>query len=527
MREQRRFRISDDGIIILFTSVLYLGVGVWLAGQDIVLPDATSRVADGYFAVFSRDPHLTASDFLRGPLPSLATIPLLLFAPVVPVLAAKSFAGVLASVFCGVLAMVLARRLLVLFGMGGGAALVLTGILAVQPLILLPAAVGASEPMLLAVALYATLSLTRWLRKDDPWHLVHVGSGLGLAYLVRHEAAAAVAATVVLVLVVSWWRSRGGRRTGSLFLLDCSLAGGPFVAAFALWALASRMVTGSWFTAGASWNGEAAQVAEARVSVGEVTGGSLDGALTYLSAQLLAVAPLAILFIAVAMVIATWRRDAGVLGPAAVLGGILAIEEWAFLSGWSFGWLRFQLMAVSWGVLMAGYVLGALRDGAGRLVFRRVTAWVVLIATLVPLPVAWWAVTDPHLAREEQQVVEVARSGQHATQVQAAAYLDSLDLPEGSVITDTTYSFPIVLASRRPRQFVITPDRDFREKLDDPVAGRVRYALVTDPQRSPADAVAARFPGIHENGAGVASLERQWIDGRGVAWRLYAFSTTP
>ena len=48
---------------------------------------------------------------------------------------------------------------------------------------------------------------------------------------------------------------------------------------------------------------------------------------------------------------------------------------------------------------------------------------------------------------------------------------------------------------------------------------------MTDPQRSPADAIAARFPGIHENGAGVANLERQWVDGRGVAWRLYAFAT--
>jgi len=123
VKEQGRSRVSEDGIIILFTAVLYLGAGVWLAGQDIVHPDAMSRVADGYFAVFSRDPHLTASDFLRGPLPSLAVIPLLLFAPVVPVLAAKSFAGVVVSAFCGVLAMVLARRLLVLFGMGGGAAL--------------------------------------------------------------------------------------------------------------------------------------------------------------------------------------------------------------------------------------------------------------------------------------------------------------------------------------------------------------------------------------------------------------------
>ena len=109
-------------------------------------------------------------------------------------------------------------------------------------------------------------------------------------------------------------------------------------------------------------------------------------------------------------------------------------------------------------------------------------------------------------------------------QDQVAAYLDSLDLPEGSVITDVAYSFPIVLASRKPKQFVITPDRDFKEKLINPVEGRVRYALVTDPASSTADAVALRFPGIYEDGCGVATLKREWRDGRGASWRLYAFN---
>jgi len=118
----------------------------------------------------------------------------------------------------------------------------------------------------------------------------------------------------------------------------------------------------------------------------------------------------------------------------------------------------------------------------------------------------------------------VSQARQYATQAQVAAYLDSLSLPNGSVISDVAYSFPIVLASRNPHQFVITPDRDFREKLTDPVGGKVRYALVTDPQYSLADAISAQFPGIHDTGGGVATLEREWIDGRGTIWRLYAFN---
>lgn len=523
VRRQRSW-ISDDGMVALLTGALYLGFGIWLTSQDLIFPDAMSRVANGYYVVFSRDPHLAAIGFVWNPLPSLSTIPLLLLSPLVPVLASKAFAGTIVSVFCGALAMVLFRRFLALFGMNRAGALILTGILAIQPLVLISAACGASESMLLATALYAALNLARWLKEDDPWHLVHAGLGLGLAYLVRYEAVAAALAASIIVLGISLWRTRGGRRRKTVALLDLFLVGSPFAAAFVVWATVSQLVGQSWFQTYTSPYGNSAQVNNDRTSIDSFTGGGLDGILGYLSSQLFAVAPFAILFIVIAVAIAVRRREPGILGPAAVLGGILAFDEWAFISGASFGWLRFQIMAIPWGLLMAGYILGSLRRGTGRLAFRKTVTWVVLISTIAPLPLAWWASLNPRLAREENLAFEVSQARQYATQAQVAAYLDSLSLPNGSVISDVAYSFPIVLASRNPHQFVITPDRDFREKLTDPVGGKVRYALVTDPQYSLADAISAQFPGIHDTGGGVATLEREWIDGRGTIWRLYAFN---
>ena len=152
VRRQRSW-ISDDGMVALLTGALYLGFGIWLTSQDLIFPDAMSRVANGYYVVFSRDPHLAAIGFVWNPLPSLSTIPLLLLSPLVPVLASKAFAGTIVSVFCGALAMVLFRRFLALFGMNRAGALILTGILAVQPLVLISAACGASESMLLATCM--------------------------------------------------------------------------------------------------------------------------------------------------------------------------------------------------------------------------------------------------------------------------------------------------------------------------------------------------------------------------------------
>jgi len=93
-----RRRISDDWLVAILALVLYLGVGAWLISQDIIFPDSMSRVANGYYVVFSRDPHLAAIGFVWNPLPSLAAIPLLLLSPLIPVLASKAFAGVIVSV---------------------------------------------------------------------------------------------------------------------------------------------------------------------------------------------------------------------------------------------------------------------------------------------------------------------------------------------------------------------------------------------------------------------------------------------
>ena len=52
---------------------------------------------------------------------------------------------------------------------------------------------------------------------------------------------------------------------------------------------------------------------------------------------------------------------------------------------------------------------------------------------------------------------------------------------------------------------------------------RSRCRLVTL-RIPPADAVAERYPGMWEDGAGRAEMVRQWSDGRGLTWRLYRFT---
>src|ERR1700730_3748137 len=77
---------------------LYLAAAVDLVLiRHAVLADALSRVAGSYFALYSRAPHLAASGFVRMPLPSLLTLPLLPFKAIFPALTQAGFAANIVS----------------------------------------------------------------------------------------------------------------------------------------------------------------------------------------------------------------------------------------------------------------------------------------------------------------------------------------------------------------------------------------------------------------------------------------------
>jgi hypothetical protein len=82
----------------------------------------------------------------------------------------------------------------------------------------------------------------------------------------------------------------------------------------------------------------------------------------------------------------------------------------------------------------------------------------------------------------------------------------------------------VVMTSEHSDQFVITSDRDFQAILADPAQAGVQYLLVPpDRDLGLLDAINRAYPHIYENGAGVATLVKQFNDGSdlGRNWRLY------
>jgi hypothetical protein len=155
-----------------------------------------------------------------------------------------------------------------------------------------------------------------------------------------------------------------------------------------------------------------------------------------------------------------------------------------------------------------------------------------LLATSVPTGLATVQAGD--LAREEAPAIKglaatvpadmPSERHQYRVARDVATYLDARDLPDGSVVIDVALGFWVVLQSDRPKQFVITPDRDFESVVADPVAFGAKYLLVSPSAGMGSLSLITRtHPGVYENGAGIATLEHEFTSPGGAqhTWRLY------
>ena len=562
-----RRRLTERRLVVLACALAYLGMALWFWSTDLLPGDAMSRIANGYYVLFSRDPHLAAIGFVWNPLPSLMLLPFLPLGLVFPPLTQEGLLAALASATLMTATVAVAYDVLRRTGLARVPRLMLTAALAAHPMTLLYAGNGMSEACFLLCLMVAVRALYRWLAEDRVELLVPLGLALALGYGARYEALAPAAAVTALVGLVTFLRTTGSRaRRWALARTDAVVAGLPPVLAVLLWAMASKIIVDQWFATFSSIYGNSSQVGTNATYIASVTGDDLAGRTSYWLEQLIGLSPFALVLVAAGLVVAWRRRDARVLAPITVLGSVLAFDALAFLTGTSFGWLRFNITVVPMAVLLAGFVIArrpaatgvvpgtapgvvpgtapagvvprtapaapAPSAGAGptsrpappggSAVVRRIATVAVIVSALVAIPSTVAVLARPELSREESEWVTAdgadRRRGLALVDRQVAADLDAMGLPEGAVVTDAAYAFGVVLASDSPRQFVITPDRDFAAVAGDPTRHGVRFLLLS--AHGTADAVRIARYGNDKTAVPTTGV-RTWSDPRGgLQWTL-------
>ncbi len=612
---RRRLTATQWWGMSLFTGLVagYLAVGAYLYfAVGYINPDASSRVGNAGFTIWSRDPHLGAIGFVWNPLPSLIEIPLVELSSHWPLnqwpeLRRVGFAGAVMSAVFMAGAGWQVRRIALDYGAGRLLRWIAVAAFALNPMIILYAGMGMSEAPFLFFLLWTCRRILLWVNRSRVFDLVIAGVALGLAYLTRYEALPAAAGVAVGVFVVSTRRHRPegvsgrvGWRAGAPFgVHDATIVAMPTAFAFVVWAGLGWLLDGNAFSQFSSQYGNSAQVAAAGiVSAEDVGAGPLAEVIV---ANLLGMQPLLFAVLPVVAWIAVRLRRVDAAVPAVVFGSVLLFQMSAVILGSTFGWFRFYLASTPLivvavlvacgpsmlpgargvsahqmlpgvrGAQAAGLpLLPAVRGVSAHLMLPEVrgaqaaglpllpevrgaqatslegsadlrtaptrrslssdrslrrscverTTLTTLMALVLAtsLPVTASSMLNPALGKEEYGLRSAFWPDRHPPSEfwfywfgevsgNVAAWLDSQNLPEGSVLVDTFGVSRVWLESERPEQFVVRSDFDFFAKLNAPAEQGVQYILTQRPTGlGSLDAINLRYPTLWDDGAGIATV---------------------
>ncbi len=496
-------RVASEPVLVAVLSfALYLSTAIALDFHYLTFNgDAVSRMANGFYVLFSRDPHLAAVGFVWNPGTSIADLVPLLFYHLWTPLASHMFGASLVSAFCMAGGVYQVRCALAEWGVPAAARLILVAAMALNAMIVYYGGNGMSEGLYLFTLLAACRYLLRWLRNDDLASLVYSAVALGFCYLARNEAVGPAMLGGVLVIGVGYAR-RCGERSARLWgaLTDGVLFEIPVLTAFVGWAIASYVITGQPFQQFTSLYGTTSQI--------KVAGNAAFHARVMQDVRdVFYLAPTLPLLLVVVLLVARKKRDLGVLAPIAILGGALSFDLLAYLNNSIQPWFRYFITAIPLEVLLVGglcattpAVIRAARDVPPKPADVRhwsfgFFAAALSLVLLVPTNITTIeGMANPDVGYEEIQHLgfifakhpsafeEEARTT-YPAEVAMSDYLAGEHLSNGQVIVDNfSGCIPqVITMSPNPEIFVIPNDRDFQRTLADPLTFHAHYILDVDP----------------------------------------------
>jgi Dolichyl-phosphate-mannose-protein mannosyltransferase len=524
--------------------VVYAAIGGWLVTQYGTIGDALARVANGYYVLFSRDPHLAAIGFVWTPLQSILVLPLLLFKNVWPPLVEKGAAANLISALFGAIGAFYFSRLLLRLGLTGRVRRVVLVLFAINPIVLFYAANGMTDLMMVVTLIAAVDGLWGYLQDGRIGDLVMSGLWLGIGFLIRYETVF-WAAVVALVLILGFARlpvqmssPRDHRNwIGGFLILWLS----PLVCAITVWLFANWTIMGNpvFFA-----NGQYSTVTQTGTGQGYSAAGafaaksSLEGALGYAGQHTLLFPPVVIGLLGLLAFGLSGRRGPQVRALLIVGAtiGVPLLQVLLVYRAASAGWARFFIAFVPFGFVAIVYIARLLLP-----VLNRRLVWSTALGLLLLGDLASYRAAAPatpinlgFLMGDSSGPLSEAGRWVDGVLPQNSFYFEGFNgyddghtvidylnaHPSMTVLVDSLHGFPIIVGAQHPEQLVITSDRDFTAILGSPF-GRVDAILVPDETD---DAVNRRYPELR---AGQAPWAQQMLQFSGSEdWRLYFVPAT-
>ncbi|WP_053959773.1 hypothetical protein [Sulfobacillus thermosulfidooxidans] len=505
--------------------LIYMSLGVYLTVHlHYYAGDAVSRVANAYYVLFGRNPHLGAIGFIWNPLPSLFELPLITLYPLFPAIVTKGLAGICVSALFAAWGAVHLHRILVNFAVPKPWNYVITLIFALNPLIVLYGANGMSDIMLLSCLLGTYSGVLDFLSTHALSRLVSAGIWLALALGMRYEAVPFGTLMILSLMMAQWKTIKTAMWAGSAIIL-----GAPVVFSGGLWIYFNWAIMKNplYFL-----NSNYGNLAQTRTGAYltpalEHAYHNVAGTIEYVAHFLLLSWPLGI---AAATIIIFFLRGKHADSKAIILlcgalGAILLEIAFAYL-GHLGSWDRYFISFIADSALMVSFVASKI---AQRFVQRKGLTnlwWTLITIILLSANVGTYlASQNPVIGHPDGAIMDYAlqnRSMQHVSNPFTLTdtvihYLNRH--PHMTVLADAFNAWPIIIRSKNFNRFIITSDYDFASILHNP-KGRVTAILVPEPSGVAAlDAVNRVWPQMWAGHVPWVTLLKAFPGGGN--WRLY------
>jgi len=512
-------------LIFLLVGSVEIGWGYYAAHlHNYMQGDAISRVANAFYILYSRDPHLGAIGFIWNPLPSILELIPLLFWKVIPEMAASGIASVVVTACFNAGTCTLLyhncrkNNVPVVFTL-----LILAGFIC-NPFIFLYGANGMSEMMFVFSIVWLITSFTDWVRHERISSLIQVGLSLAMGFWIRYEAVAiGVAATICLIiaLYLKSQRSANSKKSSSFYSrLQSSLLivlMPPVFSGF-VWVLLNYLMMGDPLYFLRSGYSNTAFVQDLSAELLSMKGNFMAIIPFAARKMLFFIIPFAVLLLC-RMITKKWANwDMIVL--ALLVFSIPAMQAAMLFQGASYGWLRFFVYPFAVTIAWLPYEWTQIDSKRyAKMVFA------ILCAALLCSSAVIRDMNDQSFAPEEYGSLHMEQSQTTQEMITAreiAQYLDHLIESRGEeptlILTDSFRAFAIIVNSKYPDKLAITNDRDFKTLLSDPQKNGVDFILVPKVDGTVLQVIHEHYPEMFDGG--IAWTE--FVEDFNGAWRLYS-----
>ncbi|WAG53866.1 glycosyltransferase family 39 protein [Clostridium estertheticum] len=485
--------------------------------------DGISRVANAFYVLYSRNPHLGAIGFVWTPLPSMIDLGFLLLYPWIPAMATKGIAGMLMSaIFASLTASILVGAF-IKRGISRLYAVIFTLLYSLNPMVFIFGFNGLSDAPFIFFVILSIISFLNWVDEHKLGDLVVVSFALALAFWCRYEAvpfafSMAIGCVIIAMLVSrnAAPHSEGDTRykwswaEGILTIIVT-----PLCYSIILWVLFNMIIMHNplYFL-----NGDYSNTAQIQGHLSssiyvDMVSAPVKACIFALKKILVFSAPLIAILILKLLNHRLWRWDTLIL-----LGMFISIpmlQVIMLVKGTTLGWLRYFMYVLPVGFAWLPYELSKVK--------RKWMFIIPIMGMILNFIILSYVITQPTIAPDENTFLKNTFKQHNQTYYDEkqfsdiAGYLDE-NYPNSNILVDSFSAYLIILKTQFPRRLYISSDYYFNEAISDPQKYGVSYILIPKPGSSSVISVINNaYPNLFEHGAEWAELVRDF----GSKWRLY------